>query len=59
MLFPPKELVGKIDWSNPNEPKLKEKVTKDELEKFQSFVTELQENGKVHENKNSFDGEYY
>lgn len=58
-MMPPKNLMDKIDWTDPSNPKLKAKVSKEDQEKFLTFVNELHENGKVHKNKGDFEAEYY
>lgn len=59
MLMPPLDIMDKIDWSNPNIPKLKGKVSRKEKEIFQKFIQELKENGKIHKTSNGFEAEHY
>ncbi|WP_229282882.1 hypothetical protein [Limosilactobacillus reuteri] len=59
MLMPPIKIMNKIDWSDPDNPKLKSKVSKEEKEIFQNFIQELKENGEIHKTDNGFEAEHY
>lgn len=59
MLMPPLDIMDKIDWSNPDIPKLKGKVSRKEKETFRKFIQELKENGEIHKTSNGFEAEHY
>ncbi|WJK30980.1 hypothetical protein QSJ16_00085 [Limosilactobacillus reuteri] len=59
MLMPPLDIMDKIDWSNPDIPKLKGKVSRKEKETFRKFIHELKESGKVYKTKNGFGAKHY